>query len=198
MAMMRNLAASLIEHEVVKTTVEKGKELRRFLEPLITRAKEDTLHNRRQVISQLHSKSAASKLFSDLGPRFSETNGGYLRVIKAGFREGDKADICFVELTIRNESDISDQVTDSESLVKEETNVVEDPLVETVVEETKEEKPKKAAAKKTETKEEKPKKAAAKKTEETKPKKAAAKKTETKETKPKKKEEKKSWWSRFF
>ena len=200
MAMMRNLAASLIEHEVVKTTVEKGKELRRFLEPLITRAKEDTLHNRRQVISQLHSKSAASKLFSDLGPRFSETKGGYLRVIKAGFREGDKADICFVELTIRNESDISDQATDSENLVKEETNVVEDALVENVVEETKEEKPKKAAAKKTETKEEKPKKAAAKKTEtkEEKPKKAAAKKTETKETKPKKKEEKKSWWSRFF
>jgi len=200
MAMMRNLAASLIEHEVVKTTVEKGKELRRFLEPLITRAKEDTLHNRRQVISQLHSKSAASKLFSDLGPRFSETKGGYLRVIKAGFREGDKADICFVELTIRNESDISDQATDSENLVKEETNVVEDALVETVVEETKEEKPKKAAAKKTETKEEKPKKAAAKKTEtkEEKPKKAAAKKTKTKETKPKKEEEKKSWWSRFF
>jgi large subunit ribosomal protein L17 len=200
MAMMRNLAASLIEHEVVKTTVEKGKELRRFLEPLITRAKEDTLHNRRQVISQLHSKSAASKLFSDLGPRFSETKGGYLRVIKAGFREGDKADICFVELTIRNESDISDQATDSENLVKEETNVVEDALVETVVEETKEEKPKKAAAKKTETKEEKPKKAAAKKTEtkEEKPKKAAAKKTKTKETKPKKEEEKKSWWSKFF
>jgi large subunit ribosomal protein L17 len=200
MAMMRNLAASLIEHEVVKTTVEKGKELRRFLEPLITRAKEDTLHNRRQVISQLHSKSAASKLFSDLGPRFSETKGGYLRVIKAGFREGDKADICFVELTIRNESDISDQATDSENLVKEETNVVEDALVETVVEETKEEKPKKAAAKKTETKEEKPKKAAAKKTEtkEEKPKKAAAKKTKAKEAKPKKEEEKKSWWSRFF
>jgi large subunit ribosomal protein L17 len=215
MAMMRNLAASLIEHEVVKTTVEKGKELRRFLEPLITRAKEDTLHNRRQVISQLHSKSAASKLFSDLGPRFSETKGGYLRVIKAGFREGDKADICFVELTIRNESDISDQATDSENLVKEETNVVEDALVETIVEETKEEKPKKAAAKKTETKEEKPKKAAAKKTEtkeekpkkaaakktktkEEKPKKAAAKKTKTKEAKPKKEEEKKSWWSRFF
>jgi large subunit ribosomal protein L17 len=215
MAMMRNLAASLIEHEVVKTTVEKGKELRRFLEPLITRAKEDTLHNRRQVISQLHSKSAASKLFSDLGPRFSETKGGYLRVIKAGFREGDKADICFVELTIRNESDISDQPTDSENLVKEKINVVEDALVETVVEETKEEKPKKAAAKKTETKEEKPKKAAVKKTEtkeeepkkaaakktktkEEEPKKAAAKKTKTKETKPKKEEEKKSWWSKFF
>ena len=211
MAMMRNLAASLIEHEVVKTTVEKGKELRRFIEPLITRAKEDTLHNRRQVISELHSKSAASKLFSDLGPRFSETKGGYLRVIKAGFREGDKADICFVELTIRDESEGLDKATESENTTKEESNVLEDALVETAVEETKEDKPKKAAAKKTETKEDKPKKAAAKKTEtkEDKPKKAAAKKTETKEdkpkkasenkakTKPKKEEEKKSWWSRF-
>ena len=211
MAMMRNLAASLIEHEVVKTTVEKGKELRRFIEPLITRAKEDTLHNRRQVISELHSKSAASKLFSDLGPRFSETKGGYLRVIKAGFREGDKADICFVELTIRDESEGLDKATESENTTKEESNVLEDALVETAVEETKEDKPIKAAAKKTETKEDKPKKAAAKKTEtkEDKPKKAAAKKTETKEdkpkkaaankakTKPKKEEEKKSWWSRF-
>ena len=210
MAMMRNLAASLIEHEVVKTTVEKGKELRRFIEPLITRAKEDSLHNRRQVISELHSKSAAAKLFSDLGPRFSETNGGYLRVIKAGFREGDKADICFVELTIRDESESSDQATESENTTKEESNVLEDALVETAVEETKEtketkeEKPKKAAAKKTETKEEKPKKAAAKKTEtkEEKPKKAETKETiEDKpkkvKTKPKKEEEKKSWWSRF-
>ena len=185
MAMMRNLAASLIEHEVVKTTVEKGKELRRFIEPLITRAKEDTLHNRRQVISELHSKSAASKLFSDLGPRFSETKGGYLRVIKAGFREGDKADICYVELTIRNESEASDPVTESENITKEESNVLENTVVETAVEETKEEKPKKTAAKKTpakETKEEKPKKTAAKKT----------------PAKPKKKDEKKSWWSRFF
>ena len=192
MAMMRNLAASLIEHEVVKTTVEKGKELRRFIEPLITRAKEDTLHNRRQVISELHSKSAASKLFSDLGPRFSETKGGYLRVIKAGFREGDKADICYVELTIRNESEASDPVTESENITKEESNVLENTVVETAVEETpakeaKEEKPKKTAAKKT----------AAKKTEakEEKPKKTSAKKAPAK---PKKKEEKKSWWSRFF
>ena len=202
MAMMRNLAASLIEHEVVKTTVEKGKELRRFIEPLITRAKEDSLHNRRQVISELHSKSAAAKLFSDLGPRFSETKGGYLRVIKAGFREGDKADICFVELTIRDVSESSDQATESENTTKEESNVLEDALVETAVEETKEtketkeDKPKKAAAKKTETKEDKPKKAATKKTEtkEDKPMKAATKKAKTK---PKKEEEKKSWWSRF-
>ena len=107
--MMRNLAASLIEHEVIKTTVEKGKELRRFIEPLITRAKVDTLHNRRQIISELNSKSATSKLFSNLGPRFNETKGGYLRVIKAGFREGDKADICYVELdsTFRHSFDNS-------------------------------------------------------------------------------------------
>jgi len=204
MAMMRNLAASLIEHEVVKTTVEKGKELRRFVEPLITRAKEDTLHNRRQVISELHSKSAVSKLFSDLGPRFSETNGGYLRVIKAGFREGDKADICFVELTIRKELEATEQVAEPENTPLEEPIVTEDALLDNKAEETietepaeaetKETKPKKAAAKKTETKETKPKKAAAKKTEtkETKPKKAAAKKTETKETKPKKAADKKT------
>ena len=114
MAMMRNLAASLVEHEVVKTTVEKGKELRRFIEPIITRAKEDTLHNRRQVISEIHSKSAASKLFSDLGPRFKETKGGYLRIIKAGFREGDKADMCFVELTIRETTDTPNEAVDTE------------------------------------------------------------------------------------
>ena len=197
MAIMRNLAASLIEHEVVKTTVEKGKELRRFIEPLITRAKEDTLHNRRQVISELHSKSAASKLFSDLGPRFSETKGGYLRVIKAGFREGDKADICYVELTIRNESEASDPVTESENITKEESNVLENTVVETTVEETPAKEAKEEKPKKTEAKEEKPKKTAAKKTEakEEKPKKTAAKKAPAK---PKKKEEKKSWWSRFF
>ncbi len=115
MAMMRNLAASLVEHEIVKTTVEKGKELRRFLEPLITRAKEDTLHNRRQVISEIHSKTAASKLFSDIGPRFKETSGGYLRVIKAGFRDGDKADMCFIELTIRDMSETVDEATETEA-----------------------------------------------------------------------------------
>jgi len=94
-AMMRNLSISLIEHEVIKTTVEKGKELRRFFEPLVTRAKEDNLHNRRLVISELNSKEAASKLFSDLGPRFKETNGGYIRLIKAGFREGDSFVLTF-------------------------------------------------------------------------------------------------------
>jgi large subunit ribosomal protein L17 len=151
MAMMRNLAISLIEHEVIKTTVEKGKELRRFLEPLITRAKEDTLHNRRTVLSNLNSKDATSKLFSDLGPRFKETNGGYLRVIKGGFRAGDKADISYVELTIRNQ----DQETKSDDAIVEEfTPETQNTIPETKTEETvvKESAPKKTADKKAEPK----------------------------------------------
>ena len=209
MAMMRNLAISLIEHEVIKTTVEKGKELRRFLEPLITRAKEDTLHNRRTVLSNLNSKDATSKLFSDLGPRFKETNGGYLRVIKAGFRAGDKADISYVELTIRNQ----DQETKSDNAIIEEfTPETPNTTPETKTEETvvKQSAPKKTAEKKAEPKKAAPKKtaekkAAPKKTAE--PKKAAPKKTAEKKaaSKPavkkpaeKKEEEKKSWWSKFL
>ena len=214
--MMRNLAASLIEHEVIKTTVEKGKELRRFVEPLITKAKVDTLHNRRQIISQLNSKSATSKLFSNLGPRFNETNGGYLRVIKAGFREGDKADMCYVELTIR---DIEQEAKVDEALVDENLVMPEGEVQETKIEEKAETAPapvqeevktpkkatKKTTAKKEETKEEPSKKVEA-------PKKAATKTPEKKEVEAKadtpkkpvkkkkaeKQEEKKSWWSRFF
>lgn len=208
--MMRNLAASLIEHEVIKTTVEKGKELRRFVEPLITKAKVDTLHNRRQIISQLNSKSATSKLFSNLGPRFNETKGGYLRVIKAGFREGDKADMCYVELTIRDleqETKVDDAIID-ENLVMPVDEVPEtktEEKTETAAEEVKAAKKvaKKTTTKKTEPKEETPKKAAKKTTE----KKETAAKTEAtaatpkkpvKKKKAEKQEEKKSWWSRFF
>ena len=207
--MMRNLAASLIEHEVIKTTVEKGKELRRFVEPLITKAKVDTLHNRRQIISQLNSKSATSKLFSNLGPRFNETKGGYLRVIKAGFREGDKADMCYVELTIRDlgqETKVDDAIID-ENLVMPVDEVPEtktEEKTETAPEEVKAAKKvsKKTTTKKTEPKEEAPKKTAKKTTE----KKETAAKTEAKAATPKKpvkkkkaekQEEKKSWWSRF-
>lgn len=212
--MMRNLAASLIEHEVIKTTVEKGKELRRFVEPLITKAKVDTLHNRRQIISQLNSKSATSKLFSNLGPRFNETNGGYLRVIKAGFREGDKADMCYVELTIR---DIEQEAKVDEALVDENLVMPEGEVQETKIEEKAETAPvqeevktskkatKKTTVKKEETKEEPSQKVEA-------PKKAATKTTEKKDVEEKadtpkktvkkkkaeKQEEKKSWWSRFF
>ena len=206
--MMRNLAASLIEHEVIKTTVEKGKELRRFVEPLITKAKVDTLHNRRQIISQLNSKSATSKLFSNLGPRFNETNGGYLRVIKAGFREGDKADMCYVELTIR---DLEQEAKVDEALVDENLVMPEGEVQETKIEEKAETAPmqeevktskkttKKTTAKKEESKEEPPKKAAAKTTEKKEVEvKADTPKKPVKKKKAEKKEEKKSWWSRFF
>ena len=212
--MMRNLAASLIEHEVIKTTVEKGKELRRFVEPLITKAKVDTLHNRRQIISQLNSKSATSKLFSNLGPRFNETNGGYLRVIKAGFREGDKADMCYVELTIR---DIEQEAKVDEALVDENLVMPEGEVQETKIEEKAETAPaqeevktSKKATKKTTTKKEETKEEPSQKVEA--PKKAATKTTEKKDVEEKadtpkktvkkkkaeKQEEKKSWWSRFF
>ena len=203
MAMMRNLAISLIEHEVIKTTVEKGKELRRFLEPLITRAKEDTLHNRRTVLSNLNSKDATSKLFSDLGPRFKETNGGYLRVIKGGFRAGDKADISYVELTIRNQ----DQETKSDDAIVEEftpetqNTIPETKTEETVVKESaskktadKKAEPKKAASKKTADKKAEPKKAASKKTADKKP----ASKPAVKKPSEKNEEEKKGWWSKFL
>ena len=149
-AMMRNLSISLIEHEVIKTTVEKGKELRRFFEPLVTRAKEDNLHNRRLIISELNSKEAASKLFSDLGPRFKETNGGYIRLIKAGFREGDKADICYVELTCREETE-KELVDDTVIAKKAEPKEVEPKEVK-AKEQTKEE-PKEAEPKEAEPKE---------------------------------------------
>ena len=209
--MMRNLAASLIEHEVIKTTVEKGKELRRFVEPLITRAKVDTLHNRRQIISQLNSKSATSKLFSNLGPRFNETNGGYLRVIKAGFREGDKADMCYVELTIRDleqESKVDDKVVDENLVISEDeaTNTNTDEKIEKAPdeEETSKKAVKRTATEKIEPKEEDKKSVAPKKsTKKATEKKEAAEKTAApkkpvKKKKAEKQEEKKSWWSRFF
>jgi len=197
--MMRNLAASLIEHEVIKTTVEKGKELRRFVEPLITRAKVDTLHNRRQIISQLNSKSATSKLFSNLGPRFNETNGGYLRVIKAGFREGDKADMCYVELTIR---DLDQEVKVDEVLAGESAVMPEDVMSETKTTQKTEtaatpeeaKPPKKTAAAKKTTKQPVEKNKTKAKAEE----KVAAPEKPVKKKKAEKQEEKKSWWSRFF
>ena len=153
-AMMRNLSISLIEHEVIKTTVEKGKELRRFFEPLVTRAKEDNLHNRRLVISELNSKEAASKLFSDLGPRFKETNGGYLRLIKAGFREGDKADICYVELTCREEAE-KELVDDAVIEEKVEKDLEDKVSAKTKEPETKEVEAKEPETKKTTKKKEK-------------------------------------------
>jgi len=100
-AMMRNMAASLFEHEVIKTTLPKAKELRGVAEPLITLAKEDTVSKRRLAFARLRDRAAVGKLFRDLGPRFKERPGGYIRILKCGFREGDKAPMAYVELLDR-------------------------------------------------------------------------------------------------
>lgn len=100
-AMFRNMASSLITHEVIKTTLPKAKELRRVAEPLITLAKVDGVANRRLAFSRLRDKAAVGKLFSELGPRFRERKGGYLRILKCGFRNGDAAPMAYVELVDR-------------------------------------------------------------------------------------------------
>jgi len=102
-AMFRNMAASLFDYEVIKTTLPKAKELRRVAEPLITLAKQDSVANRRVAFSRIRDKEAVTKLFADLGPHYKERPGGYLRILKCGFRTGDKALMTYVELVDRPE-----------------------------------------------------------------------------------------------
>lgn len=103
LAMFRNMSVSLIEHEAIKTTLPKAKELRRVFEPLITLAKNPTVANRRLAFARLRDRDAVTKLFNELGPRFQERNGGYTRILKMGFRQGDNAPMAFMELTERPE-----------------------------------------------------------------------------------------------
>jgi len=100
-AMLRNLAISLIEHEVIKTTLPKAKELRRVAEPLITLAKKDSVANRRLAFDRTRSKQTVGKLFSELGPRYQTRPGGYTRILKCGFRAGDNAPMAYIELVDR-------------------------------------------------------------------------------------------------
>ena len=100
-AMFRNMASSLIEHEIIKTTVPKAKELRRVAEPLITLAKEDSVAHRRQAFDRLRNRDVVTKLFNELGPRYVDRPGGYLRIMKCGFRAGDNAPMAYVELVDR-------------------------------------------------------------------------------------------------
>ena len=100
-AMFRNMASSLFEHEVIRTTVPKAKELRRVVEPLITRAKSDSVANRRIVFDRIRNRDMVSKLFNELGPRYESRPGGYLRILKCGFRTGDNAPMAIVELIDR-------------------------------------------------------------------------------------------------
>jgi len=100
-AMFKNMAASLVEHEIIKTTLPKAKELRRVAEPLITMAKSDSVHKRRVAFARLRDRAAVTKLFNELGPRYKDRPGGYLRILKMGFRAGDKAPMALVELVDR-------------------------------------------------------------------------------------------------
>ena len=102
-AMFRNMAVSMFDHELIKTTLPKAKELRRVVEPLVTLAKEDSVANRRLAFSRLRDDAVVAKLFSEIGPRYKERSGGYLRILKCGYRPGDKAPMAYVEMVDRPE-----------------------------------------------------------------------------------------------
>jgi large subunit ribosomal protein L17 len=99
--MFRNMAGSLVKHEVIKTTVPKAKELRRVIEPLVTLAKQDSVANRRLAMARTGDKEVVGKLFNELGPRYEERPGGYIRILKCGFRTGDNAPMAYVEFVDR-------------------------------------------------------------------------------------------------
>ena len=105
-ALLKNLAIALIEQDIIKTTLPKAKELRKVIEPLITLGKEDTVANRRLAFNKLRSDAAVAKLFTKIAVNAKERKGGYTRIIKAGFRPGDKADMAYIELVDRNLDDI--------------------------------------------------------------------------------------------
>lgn len=119
-AMFRNMAVSLIEHEVIKTTLPKAKELRRVAEPLITLAKEDSVANRRLAFSRMRDKAAVGKLFTEIGPRYQTRAGGYTRILKCGFRAGDAAPMAFIELVDRPQvAELDDETLEEETAAEE-------------------------------------------------------------------------------
>ena len=110
--MFRNMAASLLDQEVIKTTLPKAKELRRVAEPLITIAKSDSVANRRLAFNRLRDRDVVTKLFNELGPRYKDRPGGYLRILKMGFRSGDQAPMALVELVDRPETEDADSAAE--------------------------------------------------------------------------------------
>ena len=112
-AMFRNMTASLVEHELIKTTLPKAKELRSFAAPLITLSKQDNVANRRLAFDRLRNKGTVAKLFTDLGPRYQERPGGYVRILKCGYRTGDKAPMAYVELVGREIVETEDELVEA-------------------------------------------------------------------------------------
>ena len=115
-ALMKGLAISIIEHESVRTTLAKAKEIRGFLEPLVTLAKKNTVANQRIAYARLQSKPAVAKLFDELGPRYADRPGGYLRIIKRGFRAGDKSPAAQIEFVLNNEEATEETATEEETV----------------------------------------------------------------------------------
>ena len=109
-AMFQNMTVSLLNHEIIKTTLPKAKELRRVAEPLITMARSDSVHKRRVAFSRLRDSDTVTKLFNELGPRYKERSGGYLRILKCGYRPGDKAPMAYVELVDRPEPEMAEEI----------------------------------------------------------------------------------------
>ena len=139
-AMFSNMAASLIESEVIKTTLPKAKELRRVVEPLITLAKEDSIANRRLAFSRMRSKSAVGKLFTEFGPRYQDRPGGYTRILKCGFRTGDAAPMAYIELVGRPivAEELDEDYANAQALPAAAETVEEavEPVAKTATEET--------------------------------------------------------------
>ncbi|WJG10168.1 50S ribosomal protein L17 [Aliiglaciecola sp. LCG003] len=115
-AMFKNMAGSLVKHEVIKTTLPKAKELRRVIEPLITLAKQDSVANRRLAMARTGDKEVVGKLFNELGPRYEARPGGYIRILKCGFRSGDNAPMAYVELVDRP---VTEEVEEAEEVTAE-------------------------------------------------------------------------------
>ena len=118
-AMFKNMAISLIDHEIIKTTLPKAKELRRIAEPLITLSKTDNVANRRLAFNRTRNAAAVGKLFSELGPRYAERPGGYTRILKCGFRSGDSAPMAYIELVDRASIEGSEALSEEEDLAQE-------------------------------------------------------------------------------
>ena len=118
-AMFKNMAVSLIDHEIIKTTLPKAKELRRIAEPLITLSKTDNVANRRLAFNRTRNAAAVGKLFSELGPRYAERPGGYTRILKCGFRSGDSAPMAYIELVDRAPLEGSEALSEEEDLAQE-------------------------------------------------------------------------------
>ena len=137
-AMLSNMAVSLIQHKKITTTLAKAKELRKFIEPLITKAKDDTTNSRRMVFSQLQNKEAVSLLFGEIAQRIGDRPGGYTRILKTGFRLGDAAQMCFIELVDYNENLLKEAApkkkTRRSSKKAVAAEVVEAPVAETPAE----------------------------------------------------------------